>query len=187
MMKTVFIKSNFIRQVISGGELKMANKTLYTGVLAVLIALCSGQSTAQEEGVIRLTNQAFKEVAITNEGGDVEYKLVEPGKVLPEDEILYVITFTNTGDQPAGNIVITDPIPNDSLYKKDSAFGAGTVIDFSVDGGKTYDKPENLKTKNAEGVEVVADVDQYTHIRWIYTEPLQPGQEGTVTFRTIIK
>ena len=165
----------------------MANKTLYMGVLAALIAMFFEQALAQNDGMIRFTTQGFKEVEITNAKGEKEYKLVEPATVLPEDEILYIITFANTGDQPASNIIITNPIPNDSLYKQGSAFGAGTIIDFSVDGGKTYDKPENLTIKNAEGVEVVADVDQYTHIRWLYTEPLQPGQEGTVTFRTIIK
>ena len=155
--------------------------------VVTIMLLVVAPANAQEQGVIKFTNKAFKEVEVTNEKGEKEYKLVEPATVLPKDEIIYVINFENTGSQPVSNIKITDPIPNNSVYKKNSAFGAGTVIEFSVDGGKTYDKPENLRAKDKTGAEAAAQPEDYTNIRWIYTDTLQPGQEGTVTFRTIIE
>ncbi len=142
---------------------------------------------AQQQGMIEFTNKAFKEVAVTNAQGETEYKLIEPGLVLPNDEIIYIITFKNIGDQAVSNIKITDPIPNNSEYKSGSAFGAGTIIEFSVDGGETYAAAEELLVKDATGIERKATAKDYTSIRWTYTEPLQPGKEGTVTFRTTIK
>lgn len=154
---------------------------------AILLLSATGKLLAQQQGTIEINNKAYKEVEVLNDLGEKEYKLVEPSKVLPDDEIIYIITFKNIGDQPASNIRITDPIPNNSKYKKGSAFGAGTVIEYSIDGGKTYNKPELLKTKNASGAAVIAQTKDYTHIRWTYTGTLQPGEEGTVTFRTVIE
>jgi uncharacterized repeat protein (TIGR01451 family) len=157
------------------------------GLAAITICFGSASVNAQEEGAIVFTNKAFKEVEVVNDKGEKEYKLVEPALVLPKDEIVYIITFKNKSDQPVSNIKITDPIPNNSIYKDKSAFGAGTKIEFSVDGGKTYDKPNNLKIKDSSGVESIAKPEDYTHIRWLYQETLRPGQEGTVMFRTVIE
>jgi uncharacterized repeat protein (TIGR01451 family) len=165
--------------------MNVLQKLFFAGLFTTLIG--SVPVYAQDDGVIKFTNKAFKEIEVTNDKGEKEYKLVEPGTVLPKDEIIYIITFENTGDRPVSNIRITDPIPNNSLYKRNSAFGAGTKIEFSIDGGKSYAAPENLKTRNASGAEVTAQPENYTHIQWIYTDVLQPGQEGTVTFRTTVE
>ncbi len=149
-----------------------------------LILLSAGYAHADD---IKLVNQAFKEVAVVNAKGEKEFKLVEPGTVVPKDEILYITTFANTGDQPATDIVITNPLPNNSRYKAGSAFGAGTEISYSVDGGKSYGTPETLKVSGSAGQTRAAGPDDYTHIRWVYTGELAPGAESTVTFRTIIK
>ncbi|MBN1378220.1 MAG: DUF11 domain-containing protein [Gammaproteobacteria bacterium] len=165
--------------------MKIFQKYFFPSLLIIFTGLTSVY--AQGDGVIKFTNKAFKEVEVTNDQGEKEFKLVEPATVLPKDEIIYIITFENISNQPVSNINITDPIPNNSIYKRNSAFGAGTKIEFSIDGGKTYAAPENLKMKNSTGVEVSAEPENYTNIRWIYTDALQPGQEGTVTFRTIIE
>jgi uncharacterized repeat protein (TIGR01451 family) len=154
--------------------------------LLTIFCLLSLAAYAQQ-GSIRLKNEVFKEIEVTAAGGRKEHKLVPPGKALPKDEIVYITSFSNVGDRPATDIEIINPVPNNSLYKDGSAFGAGTDIGFSVDGGKSYGKPAALTVKDAAGATVPAQPKDYTHIRWIYKSELQPGQESTVMFRTVLQ
>ena len=154
--------------------------------LFVLIALISVSVWAQQ-GSIKLKNEAFKEVTVTDENGKTEYKLVDPGTVVPKDEIVYITTFENISDRPVSNIEIINPLPNNSIYKAGSAFGAGTVITYSVDNGDSYAAPGELTVEDEDGQSRAATHEDYTHIRWLYTQELQPGKAGTVMFRTIIK
>lgn len=72
-------------------------------------------------------------------------------------------------------------------YIGGSAEGANTRIEFSTDGGKTYDTPEKLTMKNAQGLVRPARAEDYTHIRWTLTKPLSSGASGHVTFKAKIK
>ena len=159
-------------------------KTLRIILLAVVL---SPLSVMAQQGSIALKNEAFKEVAVTDKDGKTEYKLVEPGTVVPKDEIVYITTFENVSDKPVNNIEVVNPLPNNSIYKTGSAFGAGTVITYSIDGGETYAAPEKLTIKDETGQLRPATAEDYTHIRWVYTQDLQPGKTGTVMFRTVIK
>lgn len=160
----------------------MQSKYLFF-LMSILIA---ANSVYAQEGHIRLKNEAFKEVEVVNEQGKKEYKLVEPSTAIPGDEILYVTTFTNVSNQATKNIVITNPVPNNSVYKQGSAFGAGTQITFSVDSGKSYANESGLVVSD-EGAQRPAKAEEYTDIRWVYQGELAPNAEGTVSFRTIIK
>jgi uncharacterized repeat protein (TIGR01451 family) len=155
-------------------------------IMLLTLSLLAAQAYAAD-GSIRLKNEVFKEVEVTNAKGAKEHKLVAPGKALPKDEMVYITTFGNVGTQPATNIEIINPVPNNSLYKDGSAFGSGTQIMFSVDGGKSYGQPQALRVRSADGQMLPATAKDYTHIRWVFTNQLQPGQESNVTFRTILQ
>lgn len=142
---------------------------------------------AQQGSHIKLKNEAFKEKRVVNEDGSEEYKLVPPGTAIPGDEIIYITTFTNIGKEEATDIAITNPIPNNSLYKTGTAFGSGTEITFSIDGGKTYAKPEALKVKDEKGALRTATAKEYTAIRWVFKGSLKPAEESTVIFRAILQ
>lgn len=159
---------------------------MHTRLIFLAAIFFTSTAFAQQSAIV-LTSEAFKEVEVVNEAGQKEFKLVAPGTVVPRDEIVYVTTFENRGDQPATNIVITNPVPNDSIYKAGSAFGSGTTITYSVDGGQTYDAPAALRVTGEDGQPRTATAEDYTHIRWVYTQSLQPGATGNVTFRTIIR
>jgi hypothetical protein len=73
------------------------------------------------------------------------------------------------------------------LYKDGSAGGEGTVITFSVDDGKTYDVPGNLKVLDADGKERSAVASDYTHIRWTLEKSVSPEAVGYVSFRAILE
>ena len=84
-------------------------------------------------------------------------------------------------------MVITNPVPEHMNYKGGSAAGEGMAITFSIDGGNSYDRPENLKVKNTDGKERIAEPSEYTHIRWVLNGSIQPGEGGEVIFRAILQ
>ena len=139
-----------------------------------------------DEGAIRFTNKAFKQVITTTPKGEKKIDYVEPGLVLPGDVILYQITFENISDQVVNDIVINNPIANNSRYRDGSASGKHTDITFSVDG-KTFSKPDSLKVRDASGKVWPAKPGDYTAIRWAYKKPLKPGEKSTVSYKTEIR
>jgi len=140
-----------------------------------------------EEGSIRLTNKAFKQVITTNEKGEKKLDYVEPKLATPGDVIFYSTTFENISKEAAADIVINNAIPNNSKYRAASAKGKDTEIIFSIDGGKSFYSPEKLIVKDKSGKSWVARPEDYTNIRWIYKKELAPGKTGTVSFKTMIR
>jgi uncharacterized repeat protein (TIGR01451 family) len=150
------------------------------------ILLMPGQVLA-EDGPIKFSNKVFKQVIKTNDKGEKAFSYVEPTIAVPGDVMLYTITFENIGKQPVSNIVVNDPIPNNSKYRTNSATGKNTEITFSIDGGNNFGNPEDLVVKDKAGKSWVAKPEEYTHIRWVYGETLAPGKKGEVSFKTSIK
>jgi len=108
-------------------------------------------------------------------------------KVIPGTQVIYTIQYSNTGDQPAENVSITNPIPENMRYVPRSAFGPDTAITFSIDNGKTFDRPEKLKIVDQEGRSHPAEPGDYTHIRWIIGHPIAPQATGKVGFRAALE
>lgn len=140
-----------------------------------------------EEGSIKFTNKVFKQVIKTNENGEKEFSYVEPTIAIPGDVMLYSITFENIGKEVVSNIVVNDPIPNNSKYRINSAVGKNTTITFSIDGGKNFGDPEDLVVKDKSGKSWVAKPEEYTHIRWVYGKSLASGEKAEVSFKTTIR
>ena len=108
-------------------------------------------------------------------------------KVIPGEEVIYTIYYTNIGQKMTNNVAITNPIPEHLRYKESSAAGVGALIVFSVDGGKTFATPDNLKVQDAAGKEFPAIASDYTHIRWVLQSALPSNAQGQVSFRTILE
>ena len=157
-------------------------KLIYIGILFILAAF-SNQVLAQ----IELKTIAEIEVTETDKQGKKIVKRTAPTTVVPGTEVIYTITAKNTGAEPADNIVVTNPVPKETTYIGGSAFGAGTNITFSVDGGKSFDKAKNLTVKDKAGKTRTATAQDYTHVRWTLQFKLQPGQEAPVWYRTRVK
>ena len=130
-----------------------------------ILTLMLFTSTAVAQEHIKLKNEVFKEIMTVNEDGSKQYKLVEAAKAIPGDEMVYITTFTNIGNEDVTDIVITNPIPNNSLYKSGSAFGSGTEITYSIDDGKTYAAAEALTVKDQDGQSRSATAEDYTTIK----------------------
>ncbi len=157
-------------------------KLFYIGILFIL-AVFSNQALAQ----IELNTVAEIEVTETDKQGKKVVKRTAPETVIPGTEVIYTITAKNTGNEPASNIKITNPIPEQTVYVDGSAFGAGTAISYSVDGGKSYDQAQKLKVKDKAGKLRPAKAEDYTHVRWTLQFELKPNQEAPVWYRVRVK
>ncbi|MCG8433827.1 MAG: hypothetical protein MJA83_07350 [Gammaproteobacteria bacterium] len=151
-----------------------------------LLAFVVTMFTASAVAAIELETVVQKEEQYV-ENGEQKVRLVAAETVVPGEEVVYTIYFTNTGDQPAENVVVTDPIPEHTYYKVDSAFGAGTDIVFSADGGRTYGSPDALTVLGEDGQSRSAGPRDYTHIRWTLRNDLPSGQRGFVRFRAVLE
>lgn len=156
--------------------------TMFMFAVSVVFAL----PAHAEEGAIRFSNNAFKQVISKAADGSVQYDYVEPGLVLPEDVILYEIVFENISAQDISNIVINNPIANNSSYRDSSATGESTEITFSVDG-KNFAAANALTVKDKSGKSWQAKPEDYKAIRWVYKKALKPGEKSKVTYKTTIK
>ncbi len=152
-------------------------------MLALLAFSLSGVAQAQ----VVLENTIKKVETSVNENGEVQRRMVSAESVVPGDELQYHLRFSNNGTQPvdAGTIVITDAIPTHTTYVQGTAFGAGTAIQFSVDG-EQFAQPQDLLLASNE-TPVVADPKDYEAIRWTFAPALEPGQSGYVSFNVRLK
>ena len=83
----------------------------------------------------------------------------------------------------AAGVVVTDPIPEHMSYLHGTAIGDGTKVTFSVDRGRSFDQAANLRVRGKDGAPRTATPDDYTHIRWKFTQELPPGASRLVRFR----
>ena len=153
--------------------------------LAVGLLIATGH-LAHAQSRIELRVVAQQEIEVTTDVGGREYRLLPATEVLSGEEVVYTIFFKNVSDLPATNIVIDDPIPAQMYLKAGTVFGPGTDISYSVDGGKSFAKPGALAVVD-QGMAREAKPDEYTHIRWVFHENLDPGDESIVGFRAILR
>ncbi|MDT8316977.1 MAG: hypothetical protein RQ824_03165 [bacterium] len=140
-------------------------------------------------GKVKVTTLAEVEREVVNDKGEKEKQRVRAAeaKIMPGDEVIFTNSFINDETEAAENVVLTNAVPEHMLYIDFSAEGKDAKIDFSVDGGKSYGTPADLKVKDEEGNLRRAKGADYTHIRWIIEKPVMPGSKGTVGFRVQLK
>lgn len=150
--------------------------------VALASALVLSLNAQAEEGKLEIKTVVQKEEQVTDANGKTTVQLVAVESVVPGEEVIYTVSYTNISDEKTDNIVITNPIPAQLTYVQGSAFGPGTQITFSVDGGKTFGSPETLLV-NDNGLERSATAEDFTNIRWQVTGELNSGDRGFARFR----
>jgi len=107
--------------------------------------------------------------------------------VVPGEKVLFTVTYANTGDQPAEDVTITNPVPEHMAYVDNSAAGDNTSVLFSVDGGESFAATTDLLMTNADGTQRPAAASDYTHVRWIVGSDIAPGTSSKVQFSATVK
>lgn len=169
--------------------MKASTRNTLAALLCIALPfLYAAQASAQQN--VELVTKAEKEIEVEEKGAKVK-KLVPPVKMVPGDDVIYTVTYTNKAKAPADSVVITNPVPQHTRYKDGSAAGEGANIVFSVDGGKTFATPDKLtvtiKDKSGKDITRPATAQEYTHIRWALKGSVAPGQSGTVRYRAVIQ
>lgn len=162
------------------------NKKLFT---AIVFMVCNVLSvSAYGANNIELRDIMHVEKKKINSKGEVEVVLVEAREatVTPGETIQSTIYFKNSGSKVAEDVVIKNRVPTGTVYIGGSAKGSGSVITFSVDGGKSFNKPSKLKIIGPDGKSRKAEPKDYTHIKWVVSKVLA-GKEGHVLFRAKIE
>ena len=150
----------------------------------IIASLCLLPSLAFAQ--VELSTDMFEVVETQQDNGTSKVEWVKPDNIIPGDKVGYRISFKNTGDQPAADIVLNNPVPENTVYVGDSARGANSDIVFSVDGGQQFAKPEQLFVE-VNGKKVPATAKDYTHVRWTLTSALPAGKEGSVQYVVQVK
>jgi hypothetical protein len=101
------------------------------------------------------------------------------------DQLIVSVQFTNASGQIVDGVRVTSPVPPDVAYVAGSASGPGSIVLFSVDQGRTFGQPAELKVAGADGALRAAIAADYTHVRWILDAPLDVGAAGIVRFRAV--
>lgn len=156
------------------------------GLLLASLLILAGNVSAQQ-GTIRLEHKAEQWESVTDDNGIEQTRLVEAARVLPGEEVLFTVTYTNIGDQAAEDVTITNPVPDHMFYVDNSATGDNTSVTFSVDGGETFGAPQDLQVTDALGAERPAIAKDYTHVRWVVASDVSAGASGTVQFSAVVE
>jgi hypothetical protein len=101
------------------------------------------------------------------------------------DQLIVSVRFTNATGAVVDTVRITSPIPGDLKYVAGSASGPGSEALFSVDNGRTFGRPAELTLPAPDGGARVADAADYTHVRWVFSQPLDAGASGVARFRAV--
>lgn len=154
--------------------------------LLVLVQPMALSALAADEGM-ELKTEAFQEVVVKGADGKPEKKRQAVATAVPGAEIIYVITYRNTGAKAAENVVVNNPVPVGLAFVPGSAQGAGTRAEVSVDQGKNFGALETLRIKGANGALRAAKGDDVSNVRWTVLAPLVPAASGSVTYRAVLK
>ncbi|MBI3753983.1 MAG: DUF11 domain-containing protein, partial [Deltaproteobacteria bacterium] len=148
-------------------------------ILGLSVFLCSVSvlAFAADQPVpdkLMLSNAVFQEVEVVNADGKKEIKRVPADTALPGSELIYVITYKNSSDKPAEDVVINNPLAKELLYKDKSASGENAVVSVSVDGGKHYGDLAILRIPTTEGASRPAEVSDITDLQFKLSKQVLP-------------
>ncbi|GAB4215979.1 MAG: hypothetical protein OHK0012_17290 [Synechococcales cyanobacterium] len=113
-------------------------------------------------------------------------------QVVPGDVLRYNLAANNRSDRPALNLVVTQPIPTQTVYVLESAqAGAmdGITLTYSIDQGASYTPNPMIEVKQEDGtvVKQPAPAELYTHVRWTFTKPIAPQTTENVSYQVQVK
>ena len=152
----------------------------------LLIAICSvsGANAQSLELPPPLQIDVIPEQLVTSETpqGHLVRRFVPARQVRADEEVYYTVRIRNAGDRPIYPVVVTRPLPDNTIYVPGSAVGPAAVATFSVDGGLSFAAPEALEIRTDAGVTRKAGPQDYTHIRWELGYPLAGGATAIARF-----
>jgi uncharacterized repeat protein (TIGR01451 family) len=115
--------------------------------------------------------------------GTVKVVLVQPGRVVPGDRVVFQVAYRNTGKQAASDVVITNPVPAQMAYA--GVAGGSPAPEVSIDGVR-FGTLAQFSVRGADGRVRAATGADVRVVRW-RLNPIAAGGSGQVAFRAILK
>lgn len=154
----------------------------FIGLILVLMTTLAISVHASE--AVELRTQLIAEVRETLNGqGRQTYRMVPATRLSQGQVVYYTVRITNPTPVFANNVVVSQKIPVNTTYIVGSAAGPGAEVEFSIDGGVTFARPEDLVLEGGTR----APPERYTHIRWRLQNPLAPGAVALARFRAMFQ
>jgi uncharacterized repeat protein (TIGR01451 family) len=165
----------------------MSHRPHVLQTMLLVAALSSGTALAQtaERGCIELKTVAEVEETYVDANGNAATRLTPAAKVVPGDEVVWTIVANNVCTTPAGDVAITNPVPEHMRYVGNSAFGPGANIEFSIDGS-AFGSADSLTVAEADGSRRAARAEEYSVIRWALPRPMGPSESLVVRYRAVV-
>ncbi len=118
-------------------------------------------------------------------GGKETREWIAAARLNVGDEVHYTVRVRNPGKAAVDDIVVTKRLPFGVRYLRNSAVGPAAEVQFSLDGGKTFATPEALArvAGGSRKTQRKTLENDYTHVRWVLSKPLDPSSTALLRFR----
>jgi uncharacterized repeat protein (TIGR01451 family) len=151
-------------------------------LLSLLAALLPAPAVLAA-GNVALESKIFVEKTVQDAHGAPRIVLQPPALVVPGEQLVFVLDYSNRGNAPATNFTVTNPLPHDITFTDAADAGA----ELSVDGGKSWGQLAVLTVPGSDGKRRAARPTDVTHIRWVLKQPVAVGESGRLTFRGTVR
>ena len=154
--------------------------------LARLLPLIAGgiSSAAMAAGPLQVTSSVLVEQRVAQADGTTGIRLVQPGRVVPGDQVTLVLEYRNTAASPLSNVVLANPVPQGMAFR---AVAPGTPApEVSVDG-TSFAALDRLTVRAADGARHPAVPADIVSVRWRLPAPVPAGGKGRLAFRAALK
>lgn len=150
----------------------------------------------QREQQLELKLTAAKKLVETSADGTVEIVWQEladsVNRVQPGDVLRYSLVGTNFGDRPVSNLVVTQPIPQRTVYMLNSVTietGEEATVTYSIDGGETFVEAPTIEVELEDGTveSRPAPPESYTHVRWQFDDAVAADSAMNVTYQVAVR
>lgn len=138
---------------------------------------------AQADPSVSLASDVLVERTTVGPDGRTQVSLEEPSTVVPGDKLVFVLRYRNNGPRPAADFVITNPMPAAVAFQGSNDGSA----QLSVDGGRNWGSLGDLMITEADGTRRSARMEDVTHVRWAFAQPIPAGEAGRLMFRGVVR
>lgn len=102
----------------------------------------------------------------------------------------YTIRYKNVGDVSAKGAGLVGAIPEGMRFLTAVDLPAETQVLFSIDFAESFKAPPiRIKIVNTDGSESDRELgpDAYTHVRFVLSQSIEPGESGLVRYLVELK
>lgn len=162
-------------------HIKFSSNRVAPWVMGAIALLFAGSAIAA--GKLELAGAVYQEIEVLTPEGTPKVQRVPAARVVPGGEVVYEITYANSGDEPVTNVAINNPVPPQLTFVDAEGVPLTAV---SVDGGGTFGALAELVVSDADGKARPALPADVTHLRWVLGE-VPPARSGKVAFKARVK